>query len=111
MFVSKSTKKRRVMADTEVAPEATELLFEAEDVAQLAAEITGEDVEVTVDDSGDSVTFTIGDDDYIVDAEGDEEILEASTRVLKGKKKVSASTNRRQPARSKTVRKVASSRK
>ena len=33
--------------DVSVDPEATDLLFEAEDVAQLVAEVTGEDVEVT----------------------------------------------------------------
>lgn len=73
----------------EVDPEATELLFEAEDVAELLAEVTGQDVEVTVNDD-DTVDFGVGEDIYTVSAEGDEELLEASTRVLK--KSVSAST-------------------
>ena len=33
----------------DVAPEASDLLFEAEDVAELVAEVTGEDVAVTAD--------------------------------------------------------------
>jgi len=84
------------MDDTVIAPEATDLLFEAEDVAELVAEVTGEPVEVTADDT--VVTFAIGEDEYVVEAEGDEEILESSTKVLRGKRAVSASTNRR-PAR------------
>lgn len=79
-------------ADVEVAPEATDLLFEAEDVAELVAEVTGEPVEVTVED--DSVTFAVGDSEYTIEAEGDEEVLEASTKIVKDKRKVSASTKR-----------------
>lgn len=93
----------RVVADTEVDVEATDLVFEAEDVAELVAEITGEDVEVTADDT--SVEFTVGDDVYTVEAEGDEEIVEMSTRVLRGSKRaVKASTNR--APRGKSVRKI-----
>lgn len=89
----------------EVEPEATELLFEAEDVAELIAEVTGQDVEVSVNDD-DTVDFAIGEDVYTVTAEGDEEILEASTRVLK-KKSVQAATQQPKsaPAR-RAVRKV-----
>lgn len=95
-----------------VDPEASDLLFEAEDVAELVAEVTGEPVEVAVED--DSVTFSVGDDDYTVEPEGDEEILEATRRPMRGKRKVSASTrrsvaaSRRVPTRrnSRTVRKV-----
>ena len=92
----------------EVAPEATDLLFEAEDVAELVAEVTGEAVEVTVDD--DAVTFAIGDDEFTVEAEGDEEILEASRKVLRGKRRVSASTSRRVASRKPAQRRVAASR-
>ena len=74
----------------DVAPEATELVFETEDVAQLVAEVTGEDVEVEADE--DSVVFTVGDFDYTVEPEGDEEILESSRKVLRGKKPVRASS-------------------
>lgn len=76
-----------------VDPEATDLLFEAEDVAELIAEVTGETVEVTVED--DSVEFAIGDEVFTVEAEGNEEILEAaSKKVLRGKRTVAASTRR-----------------
>ena len=57
--------KRRIIADEEVnvAPEATDLLFEAEDVADLVVEITGQPVEVTAD--GDAVTFAIGEGETV----------------------------------------------
>ncbi|MBP3678333.1 MAG: hypothetical protein J6I97_08325 [Agathobacter sp.] len=124
MFIQKKTK--RVMAGDEVMepnmegevvedvvdgegevvvdPEATDLLFEAEDVAELVAEITGEAVEVSVTD--DAVEFAIGEDVYTVEAEGNEEILEAaSKKVLRGKRTVAASTKRQAPARRKPAAK------
>lgn len=73
----------------------TDLLFEASDVAELLAEVTGEAVDVTVQDDGESVDFAIGDDVFTIKAEGDEEILETSRRSLRGKKPVAAS---RRPA-------------
>lgn len=73
----------------DVAPEATELLFEAEDVAELVAEVTGEDVSVESDE--DSVVFTVGEEEFTVEPEGDEEILEATKKPLAGKKSVKAS--------------------
>ena len=60
-------------APVDVAPEAMDLLFEAEDVAELVAEITGQDVEVTADE--DAVVFSVGDADFTVEPEGDEEIV------------------------------------
>lgn len=86
-------------AEVEVAPEATDLLFEAEDVAELVAEVTGQEVAVTVDD--DSVQFEVGEDVFTVEPEGDEEILEATKKPLKGKKSVKASKviKRRRAAR------------
>lgn len=84
-------------AEVEVAPEATDLLFEAEDVAELVAEVTGQEVAVTVDD--DSVQFEVGEDVFTVEPEGDEEILEATKKPLKGKKSVKASkVVKRRPA-------------
>lgn len=83
-------------AQVDVAPEATELLFEAEDVAELIAEVTGSDVEVTVDE--DTVKFTVDDVDYTVAAEGDEEILESSR--IYNKKSIKASVRR--PVKSST---------
>lgn len=106
--------KRRIVANDEgavVAPEATDLLFEAEDVAELVAEVSGEPVEVTADE--DSVVFAVGEDEYTVEAEGDEEILETSRRALAGKRKVSASAKRpgraiKASTRRRTIRKVPS---
>lgn len=81
----------------DVAVEETDLLFEAADVAELLAEVTGESVDVTVQDDGESVDFAIGDDVYTIQAEGDEEILETSRRALAGKRTVSASSRTRRP--------------
>lgn len=94
MFIQKKRGSRRVMAETDVAPEAAELLFQAEDVAELVAEVTGEVVEVEADDQGEAVTFNVGDDAFTVEAEGDEEAVESSTRVSRFKRPVSASTRR-----------------
>lgn len=85
--------------ETEVAPEATELLFETEDVAQLLAEVTDEDVTVDVDDDTDEIVFTVADEEYTVAPDGEEELLEASTRIM-GKKRVSAASKlRKRPVR------------
>lgn len=73
----------------DVEPEASDLLFEAEDVAELIAEVTGDDVAVTAED--DIVTFEVGEDEFTVSAEGDEEILESTRKPLKNKKTVKAS--------------------
>lgn len=73
----------------DVAPEASSLLFEAEDVAQLVAEVTGQDVAVTADE--DEIVFEVGDDAYTVEAEGDEEILESTRKPMRGKAPVKAS--------------------
>ena len=103
--------RRRIVADSEIDetindtpvndedvaidPEASDLLFEAEDVAELVAEVTGQAVDVTVDD--DQVTFAVGEDEYTVEPEGDEEIVESARRIPSRKRKVAAST--RKPAR------------
>lgn len=112
MFV----KKRRIVAEAEIDPqmdapvedvdvvdegagavsvdeEATDLLFETDDVAQLVAEVTGEDVQVTTDPETDSVVFGIGQDEFTVTPEGDEEILEA--RRMPKKPAVKASTRKK----------------
>lgn len=102
--------RRRITAaegDTTVAPEATELLFETEDVANLLAEATGEDVEVTTSEEGDQVEFAVGEDVFTVTPDEDEtEVLESVRRPMKGRKTVSASTKRKVSA-SKVTRKVA----
>jgi len=95
-----------VDAEVTVDDAATELLFEAEDVAELISEVSGEPVDVTVDE--DEVIFAVGDDEYTVTPEGDEEVVEQSTRMRKGARRVSAS--RRMPAR-RPARKVSASRR
>lgn len=92
----------------EVAPEAADLLFEAEDVAELVAEVTGQPVEVSAEDDGNAVTFTVGDDEFTVEAEGDEEILESVRRTFRGKRPVSASTKRQPAKKSRVIRKLPS---
>lgn len=101
----------QAVGGADVAPEATDLLFEAEDVAELVAEVTGEAVEVTAED--DQVTFSVGEDEYTVEAEGNEEILESVRRPMRGKRTVAASTRRNAASAraGRTVRKVPSSRK
>ena len=88
------------IADTDVSvdAEATELLFEAEDVAELVSEVAGLPVDVTVDE--DEVVFTVGDDEYTVTPEGDEEIVEQSRRMRKSSRSVRAGRQMvRRPAR------------
>lgn len=79
--------------DVNIEPEATDLLFETEDVAELIAEITGQPVDVSADQ--DAVEFAVGEDVFTVEAEGDEEILESTRKPLANKKTVKASTNGR----------------
>lgn len=98
-------------AAVDVDEEAMGLLFEAEDVAELIAEVTEGPVEVAVDDE--SVVFTVGEDEFTVTPEGDEEILEAVRRPLRNKRVVRASTARRPATRTRrpaTRRPVQSSR-
>lgn len=82
-------------ATVDVTPEATELLFETEDVAQLLAEVTDSEVTADVDSESDSVVFTVDGDEYTVEPDGDEEILETSRRQFRGKKSVRASSRAR----------------
>ena len=103
MFIQNKN-RNAVKADTDVATEATDLLFEAEDVAQLISEITGEDVTVEVSEDGESVDFTVGDEVYTAQAEGDEELVESSSRIATNKRNVSASRNTQKNAR--TLRKI-----
>lgn len=81
-----ANRRKRIMANEEaeadavVEQEAIGLLFEAQDVADLVSEITETPVEVTVD-KDDQVVFTVGEDVFTVEAEGTEEMVEASRRV------------------------------
>ena len=86
--------RKRIMADTEVAPEAADLLFEAEDVAQLVAEITGEDVSVEADES--TVTFEVAGESYTCEAEDGLEEVESCTRI-RSRRPVKASRTGRAP--------------
>lgn len=75
----------------------TELLFEATDVADLLAEVTGEEVEMEMDD--DVVVYRVGEDEYTIEPEGDEEILEAVRKPLKNKRTVAANKKPATPAK------------
>ena len=122
MFV----KKRRIVAEAEIDPqmdapvedvdmpaedagdvtveeEATDLLFETEDVAQLVAEVTGQDVDVSVDDETGEVSFGVGQDEFTVAPEGDEEILEARRMPRKPAVKASTRSSKRFSPSRKTV--------
>ena len=109
MFVQKRRSRIRANEDVMVTPEATDLLFEAEDVAELVAEVTGEEVQVDADDT--VVTFAVGEEEYTVEAEGDEEVLESVRKPMRGKASVKANhRTARRPVRAsrsaRTLRKV-----
>ena len=94
--VIKSSRKPIVAEEVVEEPIVGDLLFEVEDVAELLAEVTGEDVEMEVDDETLSVNFAIGDDVYTVEAEGTEEVVTSAKKSkpapeAPAKKPVSAS--------------------
>lgn len=108
----KVTRNTRVVADdviddVVVEPEATDLLFESEDVAELLAEVTQQPVEVTADDS--EAVFSVGDDEFTVSADGDEELVEASTAVVRRKARRTVSAATKRSAKKRTIRKMPSS--
>ena len=91
------TRTKGIRASEDIVTEAAaDLLFEAEDVAELITQVTGEDVAVDADPDTQAVTFTVGDDEYVVEPDGDEELVESCTRVTRSRNRrpVSASTNR-----------------
>ena len=92
---AKSMKPRtkRIMSETEVAEEAADLLFEADDVAELIAEITGEDVSVEADET--AVTFDVAGEKFTCEADEDDEVVESASRVRRNASKISASAKRR----------------
>lgn len=100
--------EEEMIDDSEIMDKDTsELLFEATDVADLLAEISGEDVEMDMDD--DVVVFTIGEDEYTIEPEGDEEVLESVRRPMRRMRSVKAGsrssmTTRRKPAARPSVR-------
>lgn len=96
-------KRRAIRANDEVVVPETDLLFEAEDVAELVSEITGEDVEVAAEE--DTVTFTVGDEDFIVEADGTEEIVESARSIRRNARSIKASRSVRRSATRKIRRK------
>ncbi len=97
-----------VDVETEVAPGAADILFEADDVAQLVAEVTGQPVEVDADEEGSVVTFSVGEDVFTVEPEGNEEVLESCGRKMRRKKPVKASRARKKNVTaSRVVRRIA----
>lgn len=91
-----------------VDPEATELLFETDDVAQLVAEVAGQDVDVTVDDETGETIFAVGEDEFTVTPDEDVEVLESTRKPLRNKRTIKASTKR--PARRPATKTVSASR-
>lgn len=117
-------KKRRVYAEDEIETVETpveeeccsDVLFEASDVGELIEEITGEEVEVAVDEDNGDVIIQVGEDEYTITPDEDLQevydvepapVEESTRRPLAGKKHVKASANRRGMAR----RPVAASKK
>lgn len=96
-------------ADVSVDAEASELLFEAEDVAELISEVTESPVDVTVDK--DQVVFTIGEDEYTVTPEGDEEVVEDSRKLRRSARSVRAGRAMRRPMARRPESRVAASRR
>ena len=93
----------RAEEEIDIDTEAADILFETEDVAQLVAEVTGDAVEVSTDDTTGDVTFVVGDDEYTVTPEEDVELVESCSRLnakrstqsyARGKRPVKAATNR-----------------
>lgn len=101
-MVIQKRKANKVVANSEVAAEAAELLFETQDVADLIAEVTGE--AVTVEADGTVATFEIGDEVFTVEGDEDDEVVEASTKFKKRPVKASHAPNRSMNGRS--VRKM-----
>ena len=102
-----SNARRPIKAEEIMDQDTSELLFEATDVADLLAEITGEDVDMDMDD--DVVVFTIGEDEYTIEPEGDEEVLESVRRPMRRMRPVKAGrgpsrTAQRKPAARPSVR-------
>lgn len=99
MFIQKKARRVTAGEDVDVTPEAQEILFQADDVADVIAEVTGEDVSADIaDEETGAVEFTVGDpetgDSYIVEPDGDEEQVESATKTSPRKRAVKASSNR-----------------
>ncbi len=93
-------RNRRVTADTDFAEEVSDFVFDTNDVAELVADVTGEDVEVGVSEDGESVEFSVGDEVFICSGELSDEPIKSASKIGCRKKRVSASAN------SRTVRRI-----
>lgn len=67
----------QVADDVDVEPSAAEMLFEAEDVADILAEVTGQPITVEVADDASQCVIGVGEDEFTIDAEDAEQINEA----------------------------------
>lgn len=91
------TKKIRAGEEiVEDVPCCEDVLFEAADVGQLLEEVTGEDVEVSMDDESGDVIIQVGEDEYTITPDEDTEVVttvaESSRRPLRGKQNVKANS-------------------
>ena len=99
-------------AEEEVVDEVPngEALFEVQDVVDLVSEITGEDVTAEAEDDGSQVTFIVGEDEYVVDAEEDAEEVVSATKAkkkeVKSSRKVVASKKRSEVKAGRVVRRI-----
>lgn len=86
----------QVTDDVDVEPAAAEMLFEAEDVADILAEVTNQPITVEVADDASQCVIGVGDDEFTIDAEDAEVINEdepapaeekpvAESRKIRGK--------------------------
>lgn len=116
MFIQKKARRVTAGEDVDVTPEASEILFQADDVADVIAEVTGEDVSADIaDEETGAVEFTVGDpdngDSYIVEPEGDEEQVESATKASSRKRAVKASSNRNRVVKASSKSKKATGRR
>lgn len=94
--------------DVSVESSAEGLLFEVQDVAQVIAEITGQDVEVSTDDETDEVEFAVGDEVYTITPDGDEEEVVSSRQISKRPIRASRARRgaRRRPVKASSARRA-----
>lgn len=96
--------RNSIRADEEMEPQidTAELLFEADDVADVLAEVTGEDVTMDINDEGTSCTLTVGEDEFQIDATDAEVLMDEDVEASRKTRKPIA-----QPMKaSRTVRRV-----
>ena len=59
--------------EVNIDPEISEVLFEAQDVGEILAEVTGEDVDVYSDQDTGDVIINVGDEEYTITPDEDAE--------------------------------------